>query len=224
MNAARKVSESFQKWADVLSAQSCSYDLYDGTAVDPTNTRVVYFNTDIMRGIHAALNEEAGPAWRVILKSSGKSWGQTYYRLFARQVKRMTQTQLARMPVHSFLQHICALFSCNGWGVTEFDLSDSYGAGIVRVRLHNSMMVDALDQLDEKVDFLIAGMLAGFFSEIAGSDLDCVEVSSPRSGVGHSEFLIAAQGRLDDVDDWLEEGCTEVDELVQRIGNIHVTG
>lgn len=214
----KTLTPEVRKWAEILSVHACTYDLYEGTATDATNTRVVYISSDIVRGIHAALREEAGPAWRVILKTSGRTWGQAYYRLFARQVKRVNKSPLESLPVESFLEHLCALFACNGWGVVEFDLSRTFDAGIVRIRLHNSMVVDALDHLRERVDYLIAGMLAGFFSEVAGSELDCIEVASPLTGARCTEFLLSGRNRLERIRARLEEDATtESDDLVERI-------
>ncbi len=200
----------------LVSHTACTFDLYEGTVVDPSGTRVIFLCTDIMRGIHAALSYEAGPAWKIVLKRCGQLWGKRMFRTLNQQAQTVVQRRIDKISVEDFLAQLAAMLNFGGWGLIEFDLNTAPRHGYLRATLRNSVFSDALSELREPVDFMMAGMLGGLFSEIAREELDGIEVSSPLTGSDSSLFLISSAARVGALEE-LHEGGFGSDEYERRL-------
>lgn len=201
---------------EVVSHTACTFDLYEGTVVDPTGTRVIFLCTDILRGIQGALAYEAGPAWKLVLKRCGLMWGKRMFRTLNQQAQTVANRRIDKLSVSAFLEQFEAMLNYGGWGVIEFDLEPASRHGYIKARLRHSIFADALSELNESVDYMMAGMLGGLFSEIARADLDGVEASSPLTGGDGSLFLISSASRIAELED-LQDGGYESDEFERRL-------
>jgi len=181
------------------------YDLVAGTVTNPANIRVIYFSTDILRGIYDALEYEAGGAWRIILHSCGYLWGKNVFNILEKEFKAIAGGELRRQTVGDYLCLLEQYFSLHGWGKLNIVLDDAPQYGIVRASLEYSLFADALGHVNEPVDAMIAGMLRGFFEKISGQSLGCVEAACVRQGAARCEFLISGAERLRAIEDLLNQ-------------------
>lgn len=200
----------------LLGIDPLLFDLYEGTVVDGTDTRIIFLSTDILRGIHAALSYEAGDAWRVVMKRCGLLWGQRTFRHLSRHSQTLLGVKFDAAPVDAFASFLRLYMSGNGWGTATVDLGDAVNHGLVHVRLQNSLYSEVLNEQRERVEYLIAGMLAGLFGELARTELDCVEIQSALTGGDGSWFVISDKARLAPVEAMLAQGAA-VDELLARL-------
>jgi predicted hydrocarbon binding protein len=189
-----------------FSHDSNRYDLAAGTAHNAAGSRVIYLSTDVVKGIHQALVDEAGPAWRLILKNCGTLWGRRVARHLDHELGLMFNTTPADLPVAEYLKLVEGYFSAHGWGLLALDLSKAESHGVITATLENSLFSEVLDQETSRVDFLIAGVLRTLFTHIAGQDLDCQEIASTRGGAPRGLFAITAAARLDALESRIEKG------------------
>ena len=193
--------------ASFFSEEQLRFDLYEGTVVDGTGTRVIYVSTDLLRGIHAALSHEAGPAWKTILRRCGELWGRRMYKQSSRQVPALLGERLDRLKVPDLLAFLSAYFAMHGWGQLRIDLAPSSEHGAVWAYLKYSLLNEALRDGEQRVDYLVAGMLAGFFSELSGCQLGCLQLAGKQGADDQSVFLVSGSERLQtlfesDADEW----------------------
>lgn len=186
-----------------------SFDLYEGTIVDPADTRVIFLATDILRGIHAALAYEAGDAWKIVLYRCGFLWGQKTLQQFVRQSQGAFGTKFELISVDAFMGNFVAFIGANGWGVMSFDLTQLVTHGFMRFELKKSLFSEALEHLRDRVDYLVAGMLAGIFSDLSRQDLSCIEITSALTGADASVFVVSASARIEALRNLVESGATE---------------
>jgi len=190
-----------------------SFDLYEGTIIDPADTRVIFLATDILRGIHAALSYEAGDAWRIVLYRCGFLWGKKTLQQFVRQSQGAFGAKFELISVDAFMGNFVASIGANGWGVLSFDLSQLVTNGVMRFELKKSLFSEALEHLRDRVDYLVAGMLAGIFSDLSRQDLACIEITSALTGADASVFLVSAKVRIESLLSGVESGATESELL-----------
>ncbi len=204
------------KLEQLLSITNLNFDLYEGTVVDPADTRIIFLSTDILRGIHTALNYEAGSAWRLILYRCGLLWGQRTCRTLSKQSQMGLGSKFDLVSVDDFITHLQAFLNFNGWGVIKFYLDDAVSHGLIRAELQHSIFPDALPESRERVDFMVSGMLAGLLGELARAELASIEISSPLTGAEASVFLISAKARIEALEPMVESGASP-DEILRRI-------
>lgn len=188
-----------------------SYDLSEGVAFSPAQTRVVYLSSDIILGIYRALKEETGPAWALILKNCGRIWG----RKVAQNLEKEMQVQLGMGPqaltADKYAQLLEAYFPAHGWGRMSVDLNNAPEHGFVRFTMRNSLFVDILEEETVPVDGMISGILQGFFHYLVDQPLDCLEVGCARQGFDHCSFVLTLEDRLAPLEDDVEAGKSPED-------------
>lgn len=182
------------------------YDLVAGTAWNAAGGRVIYLVADVVSGIHQALLNETGTAWRLILKNCGVIWGRRVAQHLDRELGLMFNATPADLPVADYLRLVEGYFCAHGWGLLKLDLSRAESHGVITARLENSLFSEVLDQETSRVDFLVAGILRSLFAHISGQELDCQEIASTRSGAPCGLFVITATKRLDALEERIERG------------------
>ena len=182
------------------------YDLLAGTAYNAAGSRVIYLSADVVKGIHLALLNETGPAWRLILKNCGILWGRRVAQHLERELSLMFNASPSDLPVAEYLRLVEGYFCAHGWGLLKLDLSRAESHGVITASLENSLFSEVLDEETGRVDFLVAGILRSLFAHISGQELDCQEIASTRAGASHGLFVITAAKRLDSLEERIEKG------------------
>lgn len=181
----------------LFGESSLSFNLNQGTVLSPSDARIIYLSSDIIRGIYDVLKYETGDAWSLILKNCGVIWGERVSASIDKEIQVTSNQKMGMLSVDSFIHLLESYFASHGWGKMKIVLDDAESHGIVRASLKNSLFADTLKHLNSPVEFMIAGMLEGIFSTISGHDLGCIQVSYETTGVASSEFLISARPRVD---------------------------
>ncbi len=174
------------------------FDMREGTVTNSAGVRVIYLSSDIVRGIHEALNYEAGEAWKLILEKCGYLWGKHMFESLLKEIQAVSQHNLEHLPASEYINTLEAYFSMHGWGNAKIHLQDA-PHGIIRVTMTHSLFADALNHIDDRVDAMIAGMLRGFFEKVSGGQLlGCVETACVRRNAEpRCEFLISGIERIE---------------------------
>jgi uncharacterized protein len=196
-NAQQAGQLSSQVLNKLFGESSLNFNLNQGTVLSPTDVRVIYLSSDIIRGIYDVLKYETGDAWSLILKNCGVIWGERVSGSIDKEIQATGNQKIGQLSVESFIYLLETYFASHGWGKMRIYLDDAESHGIIRASLKNSLFADTLKHLNSPVEFMIAGMLQGIFSSISGHDLDCIQVGFETTGIATSEFLISARSRID---------------------------
>lgn len=204
-----KTSESIIQTLDLdrfFDESSCRYDLKDGTSHSSGGTRIVYLPEDAIVGIHSALVEETGPAWKLILKNCGVLWGQRVAKNLDRELGLLFNTSQADLPILEFIRMAENYFASHGWGHVKFDLSHTPTHGFIHVTMQNSLFAAVLEQEVEPVDSMLAGVFASLINAHTDCEIDAIEIACTRAGASQCEFIITASERIEKIEDDLEAG------------------
>ncbi len=183
------------------------FDLREGTAFNTAQVRMIYLNSDIIKGIYQALNYEAGEAWKLILKNSGYLWGLRIYDSLNQQFRAANGHHLEQLSVADFVKFVEGYFSMHGWGKVKIHLDDAPHYGIIRVSMTHSLFAAVLHHVEDRVDAMIAGMLRGLFEKISGRELDCLEVTCACQEASPAcEFVLTAPERIQIIEPLSDSG------------------
>ncbi|TAG28029.1 MAG: hypothetical protein EAZ37_03220 [Burkholderiales bacterium] len=181
----------------MFSDSSQSFDLYEGTASSAAGTKIIYLSTDLIVGIHKAIEYEAGEAWQVIFNSCGLRWGRKVATSFERELRVAANRRIDALTVIEYKEMVESYFSHHGWGKLSMRMDGIESHGVLVAELTDSVFRYALPNVDTCVDQLIAGMLRGIFESLAQAELDCLMIEERQAGSAPlCRFLISGPDRI----------------------------
>jgi predicted hydrocarbon binding protein len=184
------------------------YDLVGGVIWNPGKTRVIILSTDLLTGVYTALVDEAGGAWKLILKNCGTIWGERVARRLDRECVLLLESKLGDMPLGDYLAFMTNYFAHHGWGTLTIDVSHAQQSGIVEATLRDSIWAGIVRDPEAMADPMISGILASMLSHLSGRPLGCVQTACVTKGSDVSRFIITAEDRLKDVETRIASGDT----------------
>lgn len=192
------------------------FDLSGGTIRRSDVERQLFIGTETLNGIHRALDEETGEAWRIVMRNCGHDWGRRIMARIELDLQRATDRGLDGLTVAEFLELVGTWFRFHGWGRIEFDLDRTEDAGIVVARVHDSLVTEALADESGPVDHLVEGMLCAVLEGISERELACLQITSERRRQGTiGEFVISARPRIEAIEELA--GRASLDEALQEL-------
>jgi len=88
-------------------------------------------------------------------------------------------------------------FVASGWGLIK-NVDLDFGASKAIVRVSNNPVARHLNKrVSKPADHLLRGMIAGIFSFVFGTDVDCVETHCIALGESDCEFIVKRQREFD---------------------------
>lgn len=192
------------------------FDLRGGVIINPAKSRVCLLTTDLLTGVYRGLKEEAGGAWKSILKKCGELWGQRVAQRLNHECELIFQQSAADLPVAHYLAFITEYFTFHGWGRMTLDFGLAQTRGIVQATLEDSAFAAAIDDQEEMVDSMIAGMLGSMLSYLSQHDLDAVQTACSTKSAPHSRFILTSRARLEKAEQMVHLGHTH-EELLQAV-------
>lgn len=181
-----------------------------GVTRNRVGTRLCALTEDFLLGMNQAITDECGPAAAAVFKSCGKKWGALQARRFEQEMSEFYGKPLHEFSMATFQACLVEMFSHHGWGKLHLDLTH-YGQGLLIAELHGAIMADLLKQAEQPADALFAGIFGGFFGQLTGEALDCVQTTCTACGASSSQFIIGLADRLAGVEGWLAQGQTHAD-------------
>lgn len=182
----------------IFDDSNFQFDLKEGIVRSPADKRVIYLSEDLLRGLYRALESETGQAWAVILKNCGHFWGKHVGTNLDKQLQNIQQKNMGELQLQEYLSLVENYFAQNGWGVLHLHMDYAQKQGVIQASLQNSIFVHALSHVENRVDFMIAGMLRALIERVSGAELDCVQICCERDSAdkcGH--FVISGRKRID---------------------------
>lgn len=185
-----------------------------GIIRNPAGTRMLGIPADLFAGLHAGLEEETGSASGVVLHACGKWWGERFWKRHAAEVRKFYGTDLTDMSVHVQQKLMRRIFALLGWGLVEtnFDLMEK---GYLEVVVENAVYSEVVGNLGRTTDHLFAGVLSSIMSDLAGRQLDCIEIACRSKGDASCAFLVGLESRVRVADAWVKQGRTRAQILEQ---------
>lgn len=171
-------------------------DLELGLLENRQGERLLAVPATLIQAIYAGLEKETGQASRLVLFNCGKWWGKCFYTRFCEQLASYYNTPVAAMSMADFLQALQQCWRCHGWGRIELD--QTYQSwGFLVVNIWNSPYARLAPAGHHPVCHLEAGVLASFFSSLAGRELYCLQTTCESMGADYNRFILGLPHRLE---------------------------
>lgn len=171
-------------------------DLEMGLLENRRGERLLALPETLIQGIYSGLDKETGQATRLVLKNCGRWWGKNFYIRFCEQLTEYYSTSPADMPMVEFLQALQQCWIAHGWGKIDIDQTHQH-RGFLVVKIWNSPFGRLAPKWEQPVCFLEAGVLATFFSQLTGRELDCIQTTCESLGADCNRFVLGLPKRLE---------------------------
>jgi len=150
-----------------------------------------------------------------VLFTAGRAWGTHAYATFAEGVSasRKSLYHTRNMGLSDFKQQFNTYLTRHGWG--RFDIYEKYD--LIFIDLFSSPLPEMTERREMGACSLMAGFFSGFFTELIGVELSCIELRCAASGVDKCTFLVADSSITASVRKWLSKG-RGFDDIVAAIG------
>ena len=189
-------------------------DIALGTTRNRAGTRIICLTADFLHGFRRAITDECGPAAETVFKSCGKRWGKLFAARFEKEMTEFYGKPLQEFMLALFQACLVELFSHHGWGKPVLDLT-KHDKGLIIIEVKEAIYAELVGKAEQPADTLMAGIFAGFFSQLSGQDLDCVQTTCRACGSDRGRFVIGLAPRLAPVAAWVQNGKSHDDIVVQ---------
>ena len=178
-------------------------DLELGLLENRRGDRLLAIPDTLIQAIYSGLDKETGQATRLVLFNCGRWWGKNFYARFGEELSDYYGMPLAEMSMSDFVQSLQQCWLTHGWGKFEMDQTYQH-RGFLIAKVTNSPFAAQAPNMQRPVCFLEAGILTAFFSQLAGRDLNCIQISCESQGSDANRFLIGLPDRLESVNGMVE--------------------
>lgn len=193
-----------------------NHDLRRGTVFNRSGTRQCFMPSEMISALMSVMQEEAGGAWRDVIARVGRLWGRRVARRYQKELADFYNRPLHEMPMKELVVLLEGFFRYQGWGLLTLDFSMAE-RGVIQARLENSAFVEIIGLSDGPVDYIVCGLLAEFFNQVAErTDLECVETECCAAGAPACRMILAITPRIDLIRDQLGSSASH-ETLLQEI-------
>ncbi len=195
-------------------AASLKPDRTTGEIKTDKDKRAVVVTGDLWKALADAMAQRLSAESDDVLYSAGRSWGTQMYSEFAERISgaRKTLYHARNMSLSDFKEEFNHYLARYGWG--RFDIYQKYD--LIFIDLLSSALPQLLGKREVMACSLMAGFFSGFFSELIGVDLSCVELRCAALGGEKCTFVVADSAITTSVRKSLSKGKT-FDEIVEDI-------
>jgi uncharacterized protein len=178
-------------------------DVKRGVTRNRAGTRIITLTCDFLIGLRNALEYECGKATDAVFKTSGKKFGKNFAKRTSKELGDFYGTAFDDFSMAHFEACLKESFSHHGWGKLSIDTS-KHDKGLLIFTVENALYAGLLKKTETPADPLLAGVLAGFFSEISGEELDVVQTQCSACGAADSKFVVTLPSRLKNAENWVK--------------------
>lgn len=186
-----------------------------GVTQNRAGTRLLALSSDFLMGLHTALAQECGEAAGLVFATCGKHWGRQFGVKFERELTEFYGRPLRELPMMHFEACLVEAFARHGWGLVSVDYSRQE-RGLIVVDLDHAIYAELLGKSAEMADPLMSGLLAGFFSHLAGQELGAVQTQCPTQGHATSRYVLTLASRVEAAEAMVRTGKTH-DEVLAAL-------
>ncbi|MEL6495385.1 MAG: V4R domain-containing protein [Cyanobacteria bacterium J06623_7] len=182
-------------------------DFESGLIENRQGGRLLAIPETLLRGLYEGLNTELGSATGVVLYNCGRKWGKNFFRRFSDELNSHYRHSLAELPMIELIQCLKQCWKAHGWGLIEPDFQH-YQQGFLVIKVTHSYFAQAIADPQKPSCFIEAGLLGAFFSELATSELHCVQTACESMGADANLFILGLAKRLQPAEKMVEQGQT----------------
>lgn len=172
------------------------HDPIRGLYLDADTRPVVVTGIDFWTALHQLYAGRPEAERRSALHQLGKLWGQHHALRVESFVQREHSLTLREVELQLALESLSGSLGVIGLGRFDVDLRFR-NRGLLLVSHHASPFAVLLSEHDGERCGVLAGIFAGFFSYLAGRDLQARELSCSRSVAQPCRFVVGTESRLD---------------------------
>ena len=188
-----------------------SFQTNSGTISDWNESRNILVSENFIIGLIAGLEEEVGDASGVVMYNIGQAWGKEDAQFFRSWfLQEYNYEDFSKLNLMYVLEAWWWPFITQGWGNWEVDMSDQKN-GFMFINIFDSAVARTLGDVGKPVCHIYAGLFAGFFSNLIGKELGCIEIQCYAMGETYCKFLLGKKDRIDAASFWHNEGATARD-------------
>jgi uncharacterized protein len=184
-------------------------DFETGLIESRGGARLIALPEVLLQGLFAGLEEEVGQASSIVLFKCGYRWGKNFYRRFGEEISEYYGKNLAQMEMAEFLECLKQCWKTYGWGLLDLEFK-YYQQGFLIAKTKNSPFIEVAPPGKKPVGFADAGILSGFFSQLTGTELHCIQTACESLKAPCNYFVLGLASRINPIDAWLEEGQDHV--------------
>jgi predicted hydrocarbon binding protein len=190
-------------------------DQTTGELRNASNKRAVVMTVDLWKALTNSLEERLSGEFDEVLYSAGRAWGAAAFAEFTQKVSASQRTlyHTRNMGLSDFKQAFNDYLIRHGWG--RFDIYEKYD--LIFADLFASAFPEMLRDRGVMTCSLMAGFFSGFFSDLTGVDLSCIELRCAALGTEKCTFVMGDSALTASVRKWLSKGRS-FDEIVAAIG------
>jgi predicted hydrocarbon binding protein len=149
---------------------------------------------DFLRTILQTLQFECGTAGETLLRKAGKNWGRRLASGFSRRSSTHHGIPFGDLPITHVHVSLASMFERFECGHVEIDFR-RHQHGLVELAVTDSLMTASQGGACHP-DYLQAGIFAGFFAELAGTELECLQTDRGLAGSAPARYVIGVPERL----------------------------
>jgi len=214
----RVPNETLMRGSFYADSTYCHTDVGQGVTRNRAGTRLIALSADFLLGFRRAIMDECGPAAGTVFKTCGHKWGVMLAHRFSKEMTDFYGKPVAEFKLALFQACVVEMFNHHGWGLLTLDLAH-HDQGLLVIQLANPVMASLVEREEQPVETLMAGILAGFFGQLSGQDLDCVQTACQSHGAATSKFVVGLAARLAPVAAWVENGKSH-DHVVAELASV----
>ena len=195
-------------------------DIEAGTITNSSGNRVLFLTEDFLKGFKKSLKSETDDAYKIVLETCGKFWGQSFIKKFREEVKGFYNEDLTDMTVYNLNRLVEDLWKYHGWGEISINWKEAFTTGIFNIQIKNSAFADIIGDNTADSENVFKGMLPAIFSDLSGKDLECQQTSYQVFGNETlTTFVLGISSRLKKTPDMLKDGLSH-QEIVEKLNKI----
>jgi len=176
-------------------AEYLEQDLNTGTIRNRAGSRMLALTDEFLVAMHNGVEDHFGALSDAVLTAIGRDWGRRAAEQFGAEMARHRARAAGELPLSVFAADLAAAFRHHGWGCVAFDF-ERFSHGILGVDVTNPVVGSAVKHADVQNEPLLAGFLAGMFSQLSGTELDCLQTECGGNGIAASRFLLTVPERV----------------------------
>jgi len=181
-----------------------------GPSIDLPANSLVAFTRDSLLALRVALFRDVGPNSAALLQEAGYAGGQTLFDAFGRWLEFRGLPSPEALPAADFGLRATEFFREIGWGSIELGALD----GVATIDSTDWAESDPAYPLEFPGCYYTTGVVADFFSRLAGTPLAVMEVECRSMGGDRCRFLVGASETMQRVYDEMGQGVP-YDEAVR---------
>lgn len=176
-------------------------DVAKGVTRTPTGARMCAVADDFLIGFRTAIMYECGPAYRLVLKTAGKRWGDKFIARMDQELTAYYGRPFRELHQGLIDQCLTEAFNYHGYGLLKIH----HAEGFIEIEVEQAVMPSLVQFTERPVDDMMTGLFGAVFSYLLGRTLEAIQTECPSTAGEKTRFLVAAADIIAPIEEWAEQ-------------------